>query len=128
MATTKEIGRLGEDIACLFLMKRGYSIVCRNYYRKWGEIDIIAELGQILYFIEVKTVTDHNVIRETSRGEYRPEDNINPWKLKKLSRIISTYLANSAVPDQEWKFLALIVKLNMKTRRAHVYIIEDIVI
>lgn len=38
-----KIGNLGENIACNFLEKKGFKIIERNYRKKWGEIDIIAQ-------------------------------------------------------------------------------------
>jgi Holliday junction resolvase-like predicted endonuclease len=54
---TRQKGNLGEDVACLFLMKHGFKIVGRNYLKPWGEIDIIAEKSEKLYFVEVKSVS-----------------------------------------------------------------------
>ena len=48
---------IGENIAVRFLVKHNFSILERNYTKKWGEIDIIAEKSSKLYFIEVKSVT-----------------------------------------------------------------------
>ena len=56
-SNSQKIGQLGEDIACKFLMKHGFSILERNYTKKWGEIDVIAEKGKKLYFVEVKSVS-----------------------------------------------------------------------
>lgn len=53
----RKIGDFGEDIAEMFLVKRGFKILERNHLRKWGEIDIIAKKSRRLYFIEVKTVS-----------------------------------------------------------------------
>ncbi len=53
----RKTGDLGEEIAVMFLMKQGFSIVERNYLRKWGEIDIVAKKDGTLYFVEVKTVS-----------------------------------------------------------------------
>ena len=50
-----EIGRLGEEAVCKYLTDRGYSIVERNYRIKGGEIDIIAENGDYIAFVEVKS-------------------------------------------------------------------------
>ena len=38
----KKIGALGENMACRFLVKRGFKVLDRNYSKKWGEIDIVA--------------------------------------------------------------------------------------
>ena len=52
---TTEIGRLGETAVCQQLEQQGYSIVRRNFCVRGGEIDIIAENGEYLAFVEVKT-------------------------------------------------------------------------
>lgn len=51
----KEIGKLGEDFTIDFLNKRGFIILERNYKVPLGEVDIIAQKGDLLIFIEVKT-------------------------------------------------------------------------
>ena len=40
---TQKIGEIGENIAVKFLVKHDFSILDRNYTKKWGEIDIVAE-------------------------------------------------------------------------------------
>jgi len=62
-------GDTGEGIAARFLMKQGFRIIERNYNKPWGEIDLIAKKGNLLCFIEVKTVscgTNRIVSYETS--------------------------------------------------------------
>lgn len=54
MNNTRQTGRQGENAACDFLIKNGYSIVCRNYTATHGEIDIIAEDDKYIVFVEVK--------------------------------------------------------------------------
>lgn len=51
----KSIGSYGEDLACEHLRLQGYNILARNYRIKLGEIDIIARVGEVLVFVEVKT-------------------------------------------------------------------------
>lgn len=48
------LGRIGEDLACRELERRGYAIVARRYRRRHGEIDIIARDGPTMVFVEVK--------------------------------------------------------------------------
>ncbi|MBQ9915076.1 MAG: YraN family protein [Clostridia bacterium] len=59
MLFSKDIGKMGEKAACRYLKKEGYRILATNYARHFGkqigEIDIIAQKGDILAFVEVKT-------------------------------------------------------------------------
>ncbi len=54
----RKIGNMGEDIACKYLKKHGYKIICRNYQIRGGEIDIIAKHKNELVFAEVKFRTN----------------------------------------------------------------------
>jgi len=134
---TQKTGEIGENIAVRFLMKHGFSILDRNYTKKWGEIDIVAEKGNKLYFIEVKSVS-----RETlntfipksyndsdDRYEHRPEDNMHPWKLKRLSRTIQTYLLSKNIDDEkEWQVDLLVVYICEKEKKARVKVVSDIIL
>lgn len=50
-----DTGKLGEQYVCTYLAEHGYRIVERNYRIKGGEIDIIAENGDYIAFVEVKS-------------------------------------------------------------------------
>lgn len=91
MATGKrtqkqKVGAIGESIAEQFLKQKGYQIIEKNYRRKWGEIDIIAEKGGTIRFVEVKTVS-----RE-SRMLDRPEELVDRRKLTKVARAAALYM------------------------------------
>lgn len=49
------LGKEGEELALRFLKKQGYRIIGKNYRTPFGEIDIIADDGGVLVFVEVKT-------------------------------------------------------------------------
>ena len=115
----RQFGNIGENVACVFLEKRGFNIVERNYLRKWGELDVVAKKGETLHFIEVKSVSD-----ETG---YRPEENMHPQKLKRLSRAIQTYLLEKDI-EGEWQLDLVTVRINEGERRAKVDMLENIVI
>ena len=117
----RKIGDLGEEIACKYLEKRGYRVLQRNYWKPWGEIDIIVKKGDLLSFVEVKSVS-----RET---KLRPEDNMHPAKLKRLHRAVQTYLLDHNVPERvPWQIDLACVYLDFSTRRAKVEIIENIIL
>ena len=52
---SRSIGDIGEDFVCGYLKENGYDILERNFTIRGGEIDIIAEKGCIVAFVEVKT-------------------------------------------------------------------------
>lgn len=128
---SQKIGEIGENIAVKFLVKHGFAIKERNYTKKWGEIDIIAEKDNKLYFVEVKSVsriTLSDVTHETD-DDYRPEDNMHPWKMKRMARTIQTYMLSDRIPDdQEWQVDLFVVYLDIKNRKAKVKVIGDIIL
>lgn len=72
--TKSEIGKLGEKSVCAYLIERGYKITARNYRIKGGEIDIIAENGDYIAFVEVKSrkpdsmVSGFEAVNKRKRG------------------------------------------------------------
>jgi len=127
----QKIGELGENIAMRFLVKHGFSIIERNYTKKWGEIDIIAEKGKRLYFTEVKSVSrdlDSGFENQKDKDRWRAEDNMHPWKLKRLSRTIQTYLLHKKISEEkEWQLDLLVVYLDLKNKKAKIKLVNDIV-
>jgi putative endonuclease len=52
--STKRKGEAGEERAALFLAENGWVVLERNFRAPSGEIDIIAEKGGEVAFVEVK--------------------------------------------------------------------------
>ena len=126
-SNSQKIGELGEEIACNFLVKHDYLILERNYTKKWGEIDIIAQKGEKRYFVEVKSKSVSSldfVLNETNR----PEDNMHPWKMKRLRRVVETYLISKRLGYVDWQFDVLVVYLDIDNRKARVKVIDNIIL
>ena len=130
MAKHNELGQIGEEIACKFLVKQGFKVILRNYRKKWGEIDIITEKEGKIHFIEVKSVSCESLDNVSyEKGGFRPEDNLHPQKIKRLSRTIQTYLLEMDVSDEtEWQFDVICVYVSMVKRVGRVKFLEDIVL
>ena len=123
----RQFGDLGEDIACKYLEQKGYRVVERNYLRKWGEIDIIAQKGSILSFIEVKSVSWDSAFG--SHETYRPEENMHPKKVLRLRRALQTYLLDRKIKeDQVWQFHLACVYLDEDEKKARVKLLENLVL
>ena len=129
-----EVGKIGEDTAVKYLKKHGFTIVERNYWQKWGEIDIVTQKDKIVHFVEVKAVTRASG-RSASAGfsggtadaDYGAEENVHPWKLKRLARAIQTYLLERKIDDEQvWQVDVITVELDFDTRNAKVKMLEDV--
>jgi putative endonuclease len=114
----RETGDTGEEIAAQFLIRKGYAIIERNYLRKWGEIDIVAEKDGEVRFVEVKTLRDSGV-------GHRPEDMIDTRKLAKLARTAALYMEEKK-DGREFQLDAVSVVLDMEKRVAHCTLLEQI--
>ncbi len=69
-------GNIAEDKACEFLLEKGFVLVERNFYSRFGEVDIIAFKEDVLHFIEVKSGDDYE----------KAIQNITPTKLSRFIR------------------------------------------
>ena len=75
-------GNIGEDRACKFLCENAFFIIERNFYSRFGEIDIIATKDEVLHFIEVKSGLDYESAIQ----------NITPIKLSRLIKTGDVYM------------------------------------
>jgi len=80
-----ELGRRGEQLAVEHLIRRGFSIMERNYRTRWGELDIIAYDGNALVFCEVKA-------RRLPRRSGAPLDAIHGPKRAQLRKMAGRWL------------------------------------
>lgn len=55
MDQRKMVGQLGEEAATNYLKEQGYQILTRNWSTRLGELDIIAQKGEELVFVEVRS-------------------------------------------------------------------------
>jgi putative endonuclease len=99
LSDRKGTGNAGEEAAARFLKKAGFRILGRNIARKTGEIDILAQKGDTLHFVEVKTLSCREFPDGDARGDcYDPADNLHPYKVRKVART-----AEWLVAEREWE-------------------------
>ena len=95
MAEHNDLGKLGEEIAVDFLEKNGYEILETNWVFQKAEVDIIAQKGNILAVIEVKT--------RSSLDYGLPQDFVKPKKIQLLVKAINEYVSTNDL-DVEVRF------------------------
>lgn len=149
MKTDRRIlGDVGEDIVCKHLLHENYLILERNYLKKWGELDIIAENKGILHFVEVKSRSLSPVSHETLENIrtnsqfkvvvshetddgllYNPEENVHFWKKKRMSRAIKTFLLERKISDEkEFQVDVVVCILDFIKNEAKIHLIDNIVL
>lgn len=93
-------GKLGEQIARDYLIKKGYEILDTNFrYSRYGEIDIIAFKNSIICFVEVKY--------RTSNTFGTPLEAITKSKLEKIQLSANYYLSQTKKKFKSYRIEAL---------------------
>jgi len=125
----KQIGNLGEQLAANYLKKQGFSILNRNYLKKWGEIDIVARgTNKKVHFVEVKTVsheTREDLEDSVSRETWRPEEQVHERKLHQIHKAIESWLSEYHY-EGDWQTDVLAVRMVPREKFATVNLIEDV--
>lgn len=83
----RELGKAGETLAAEYMQQNGYRILCRNYWCKTGEIDLIAQKNDCVHFIEVKTRSN----------EYygRPAESLTWRKMERMKAAAVSYMKSA---------------------------------
>ena len=102
----KAKGRTGEDMAATALEEAGYIIVKLNYRYSGGEIDIIAQKGESLYFVEVRA--------KTTAAFGTPAESITAAKKAKIKNTAALYLSENPF-NGDIHFLFALVNLKNKS-------------
>ena len=124
--TTRSTGNLGEDIACQYLVRNGFSILARNYRCKVGEVDIVALKNNIIHFVEVKSMTCTSLPSTATEADtYRPEELVHEAKLRKLVRLSEMYVMQHK-ETREYQIDALGVLIDHKRRVARCRLYEQV--
>jgi putative endonuclease len=92
----QSLGKIGEDLAVAELTRRGYAILERRYRTRHGEIDIVAEDGGTIVFVEVKA--------RATREFGSAAEAITPYKQRRLASMASEYVARRHVTDRPCRF------------------------
>lgn len=112
---TKELGNLGERIACEYLVKKGFKVLGKNYRITFGEIDIIAKNKGIIHFVEVKAIAGDG-------GGFFPEEHVNYRKQRKLRQMAQIYLEkNDYKQDTAYQIDIIGIIANQETRNAKLH-------
>ncbi|MEM9552960.1 MAG: YraN family protein [Acidobacteriota bacterium] len=111
---TRARGRLGEDEAERWLTARGYRVLARNVTSHAGEIDLVAEEGEVLCFVEIKARAN------ASFGSAL--EAVTPSKQRRIARAAALYLARNPT-DRPCRFD--VVAMDRVEGRWHITLVRD---
>jgi len=113
----KQLGDVGEEIAARELIRRGYTVRERNWRCPEGELDIIAEQGESLVFVEVRA----------RRGDRfgTPEESITLAKRAHLIAAAQAYLQAQSLQDRDWRIDVVAVAMSDRGQLQRVDVIEN---
>jgi putative endonuclease len=114
----KKLGQWGEELAAARLEERGYVVHERNWRCPAGEIDIVAEAGRCLVFVEVRT--------RRGRKYGTPEESVTPAKQAKLVELAQTYLQEHRW-DGDWRIDVVAVEMTSGGKLLRVELIKNAV-
>lgn len=119
----QKIGQIGETLAVMFLVKRGFAVVERNYTKPYGEIDIVAYKDGLWHFVEVKTVSYETIGK---RRSIRPEENMHGLKFVRCARTAEVYISEKHIKDP-WQIDLITVYVDQDKRQGKVAYFPNII-
>lgn len=114
----RSLGRWGEERAARQLTARGYAILARNWRCEAGELDLVAQDGDTLVFVEVRT----------RRGQTlgAPEESVTAGKQARLIALAESYL--QAHPwTGDWRIDVIAIETDRRGRLLRIDHYEDAV-
>src|SRR5262245_28875087 len=112
----QQLGKLGEQLACDELRRRGYSILATRHRTRFGEIDIVSERGREVAFVEVKTR------RSSTRGS--AGESVTPRKRRRIAAMALDYLAYTGRLECPCSFVVVAIDA-IGTPKMRLRVIED---
>ena len=123
------VGAYGEEVCVSYLDNLGFSIIARNYLKKWGEIDVIAQKNGVIHFVEVKTVSHGTKCSRNegvSHGTWRPEEQVTTQKWGRMTRTIESWLLEHSYED-EWQVDVAAIRLWPQETKAEVTYMPNLI-
>jgi putative endonuclease len=118
--TRRRLGQRGEDFVSEWLRQRGYTLLDRNWRHISGELDIVAQHGDEIVFVEVRT----------RRGPLQAAidaalESITPRKQARLAALAQHYLAAHAVDSEHITWRIDVAAVGCEEGRFSMELISD---
>ena len=111
----RHLGAEGEAQARTYLIARGYRILAANWRCDYGELDLVAQQGETIVIVEVRT---------RRAGTDAAFESITPTKRDKLLRLSQAFLAAHDLDDMPCRIDVIGVRFG-RDGRAQIAHAED---
>lgn len=118
MLKNKIIGKYGEDLAVLYLEKKGYKILDRNVKISYKEIDIVSKKGSKIVFVEVKT--------RTTSAFGSADESLRRTQIKNLKKALAIYLYKNNYNQNNVRLDLIAIDVDKNNKSANIKHYKDI--
>lgn len=118
MSHNQIIGDYGENLACQFLERHGYTILHRNYQASYKELDIVARKDDFVVFVEVKTRTSDAFGDGVEAVDYHKQSN--------LRKAIGHYLVKEQPKSNDVRADLITVMIDRASKNVNIKHFEDV--
>jgi len=106
-------GKVGQKAAETLLKKKGYHIISRNFHSRTGEVDLVAQDGDYIVFVEVKA-------RRSLTYGY-PREAVTRTKQKKIIKTALAFLTFHSLTDSNIRFDVIeVLLINEQIYASHI--------
>lgn len=118
MGRNNLVGAWGEAAAAAYLRKKHYTILASGYHCRFGEIDLIAQKGKYLIFVEVKTRKDHQFAQA--------REFVDCYKQQRLRSTATVYLSQNPTKLQpRFDVIEIYAPEGVDTPKPEIHHLED---
>ena len=115
-----DLGDFGEKKAVEYLISKGYTVLCRNFRCKGGEIDIIARdktVNGLIIFFEVKT--------RRNCGFGLPCESVTALKLQRIKKTIKVYTNSYKYRDNDFRID--VIEILLRDRKIYLRHLKNVI-
>lgn len=113
-------GKWGEEIACQYLIERGYQCIAKNFNTHSGELDLVMKKNDLFTFVEVKT--------RASDSFGNGEDSITERKKSSLQACIFEYLDKFSLQIETWQLDLIVVEGLIWSKNPRIIHFENLIL
>ena len=119
VSKSQKLGNQAENLVYNYLKSKNYTILTRNYWTPYGELDIVATKNKTIYVVEV---------RSRLQGKHNPVMSIDPQKQERLFTTTTLFLEELVTKQKDFQFdevRFIVAAVNLDTHHPEIRLYFD---